>query len=226
MKYKDDVKEVDAFIEENIRSVKVEYNFSIRYYLKIIFNKSDNVKDNVKMVIIMMNPSNATDEESDQTVSEVLEFAKPKYKEVIIFNVLPFYGTNSDNLAPLFKEGSEKENLEQLLKNNIKIINKKLSKEKDTEIFLATGCPKDGEVKKVFLRQLQKIYGLLKKNNSGVRAFSITEDKKRFLNNEGTTYHPRYLKIKNAFTHKKIVEVVVKGEDGTFSLTKKGNTPK
>lgn len=221
MKYKDDEKEVDTLIEKNIISIKVEYNFSIRNYLKINFNRDVNKK----MVIILMNPSKATDKESDQTVSEVLRFAKKEYKEVIIFNVLPFYGTDSDDLSPLFKDESKKEIIEVLLKSNINKIGEKLPEDKDTEIFLATGCPKDGEVKKVFLRQLQKIYGLLK-NNSGVRAFSITEDKKIFLNNEGTTYHPRYLKIKKAFTHKKIVEVVVKDKDGTFSLTEKENAPK
>ncbi|MCT4454531.1 DUF1643 domain-containing protein [Lactococcus cremoris] len=221
MKYKDDEKEVDTLIEKNIISIKVEYNFSIRNYLNITFNRDVNKK----MVIILMNPSKATDKESDPTVSEVLRFAKKEYKKVIIFNVLPFYGTDSDDLSPLFKDESKKEIIEVLLKSNINKIREELLEDKDTEIFLATGCPKDGEVKKVFLSQLQKIYGLLK-NNSSVRAFSITEDKKIFLNNEGTTYHPRYLKIKKAFTHEKIVEVVVKDKDGTFSLTEKENAPK
>lgn len=220
MKYKDDEKEVDTLIEKNIISIKVEYNFSIRNYLKINLNKDVNKK----LAIILMNPSKATDKESDQTVSEVLEFAKKEYKEVIIFNVLPFYGTDSDDLSPLFKEDSKKEIVEVLLKSNINKIGEKLSEDtdKNTEIFLATGCPKDGEVKKVFLIQLQKIYGLLKKYPC-VNAFNI---EKSFLNNEGTTYHPRYLKIKDAFNQKNIVEVVVKDKDGTFSLTEKENAPK
>lgn len=224
MIYKDyDVKPNDVSIEKDVISVNVEYLYSTRNYLKLT-NKKSNA--NKKMAIIMMNPSQATDKKSDQTVSEVLRFAKREgYKEVVIFNVLPFYGTNSDDLIPLLKDETKKADIETLMENNITEINEKILQEKDIEIFLATGCPKNNELKKVFIGQLQKIYGLLK-NNLCVRAFSITEDKKSFLKNEGTTYHPRYLKIQKAFTCKNIVEVAVKDEDGTFSLTKKVNAPK
>lgn len=222
MIYKDYyVKPNDVSIDKDIISVNVKYLYSTRNYLKLT-NKKSNA--NKKMAIIMMNPSQATDKKSDQTVSEVLRFAKrEEYKEVVIFNVLPFYGTNSDDLIPLLKDETKKADIETLMENNITEINEKILEEKDLEIFLATGCPKNSELKKFFLGQLQKIYELLQ-NNLCVHAFSIDDI---FLREKVITYHPMYLKIKKAFTTENIVDVVVKQDKGgSFLLDKPDNAHK
>lgn len=105
-------------------------------------------------LIIMQNPSKATKDISDQTINTVLEvFHKLKYRNVYITNLVPYYGTNSQDIAELVKDKTE------IHQKNDSIIEEKI-KEVD-KIFVAWGG-RNGFEKDFYNLRISTIKKLLK----------------------------------------------------------------
>lgn len=151
----------------------------------------DNKNSTKTMIIIMMNPSDADDKLSDLTTNRVLNYACGKYKKVIVFNVLPFYSSQSKKISKKLQNicpGT----IEKFLDTNIACIKENINLvDENTELFLATGYPSGAtkEIQDMFEEQLQELYKIL--INKDVRAF---ENINGYISQKGTTYHPLFVK--------------------------------
>lgn len=106
-----------------------------RYSLKVSFVSA---KQQKKLLVLMMNPSRAREGESDRTVNKVLNMAyNNDYTEVEIFNISPYYLTNSKKLASFFKN-KKKSELEEMHKKNFDLFNESV-KDHSEDILIATG---------------------------------------------------------------------------------------
>lgn len=151
----------------------------------------DNKNSTKTMIIIMMNPSDADDKLSDLTTNRVLNYARCKYKKVIVFNVLPFYSSQSKKISKKLQNicpGT----IEKFLDTNIACIEENIKLvDETTDIFLATGYPSSDikEIQDMFENQLQELYKILIHKD-----IQVFENTKGYISQKGTTYHPLYVK--------------------------------
>lgn len=183
MKYK-------TYVDE--KNIKCDYyqegDFSFRRKLEIPF-KNPQTK-NKKAVFIMMNPSKATEKESDTTLDRILEHVKEldRYSEVIILNTISLYESKSEQLKEKIEDlGYSKFKEEQ--KINIDAIQNTIDElTNNDDIYLATGNPLSG----IGGSSMIKLYKDILKNKSVFAFKSVridtTMDEKTTV--EGFTFHP------------------------------------
>ncbi|MEG0774392.1 DUF1643 domain-containing protein [Clostridium sp.] len=78
-----------------------------RYSLEIELNRTNNLKNYEKIVIIMMNPSKANKELSDDTVNRIIKeihIQKKKVKYITILNLFSVFEKDSKKLKDYMKE--------------------------------------------------------------------------------------------------------------------------
>lgn len=113
-----------------------------RYYLYVPFETKVN---NNTALVIMKNPSKANGIHSDKTVNNVLQFCKYRYGSVYMFNVFPFYSTNSDEPNTIIRNSP---NFEEIMQENMEYLEKKLKLADD--IIVAWGRNEKKELEKYF----------------------------------------------------------------------------
>lgn len=81
----------------NVDGIKVDNEHKYRLMLEITLSGGEK---NKSALVIMQNPSKATETVSDQTVNRVLDLLHNfKYEKVYIANLIPFYATDSAKVA-------------------------------------------------------------------------------------------------------------------------------
>lgn len=77
-------------------------------------------------LVIMQNPSKATKIVSDQTINKVLDVLHNfKYQDVYITNLIPYCGTNSQNISTLVKEKIEVyQKNDKIIEEKVKLVDK------------------------------------------------------------------------------------------------------
>lgn len=148
----------------NVTSIYCDENNDIRYCLEVELENCDKTKT---ALVIMKNPSKADKNNSDQTVNTVLEVMyKSGYGKCYIMNLIPYYATDSAEIAEKAEEIDEVYFLnDQHLKSRI---------DNATRIFVAWGGNSSFNID-FYNSRIQKIKSLLegktvycyKKNQNG-----------------------------------------------------------
>jgi len=98
-------------------------------------------KGSQTLLVVMMNPSKATKEQSDSTINSVIRYVienKLDYSLISVVNLYPIYETSSQCLQNY--EDEEKENLDTI----------KILLQKSDDILLGWGKPKDKNEKELY----------------------------------------------------------------------------
>lgn len=151
-----------------------------RYSITFKLTADQTLDSKKTLIVIMMNPSAADKEKSDNSVNRLLKYAKCNdYTELIVLNSLSIYLTNSSKLT---NDMIKKENFEK----NIEIIDNTISEltNKNYEIIIATGNPVISKGKK----SICKIYEVLNTKCVVCKRFSTD------LTKMGYTKHLRVTK--------------------------------
>ena len=124
-----------------------KYRFKISYTIK-------KENESRKLVVIMMNPSKANRQQSDNTINRLLNYANSKqYTELIVLNTLPVYLTDSGELVnEMISQAGFDKNLE-IIKDAVV---------DSDEIVFATGNP----VIRKGAESLAEIYKILEREKS------------------------------------------------------------
>lgn len=156
-----------------------------RYYLEIPINIRNNKKKDI-IIAIGMNPSQADEKRSDQTVNKLIKYASSKgYSTLIMLNSLPYYESGSERLPSVIE--TERHNFvefSKILKRNIEVIRRIIEEVQESslsfDVFLGTGNPviKEGADS---IHEIEKIL-------EGMTVVSIKNDKN--FTNLGYTFHP------------------------------------
>ena len=160
---------------------QVEHRFMIGYNLSL------GVEQENKLIVIMMNPSKANENESDATINRLLNYANcHNYTKLIVLNSLPVYLTRSSDL-------SNDMILKAQFDKNIDTIRATVSRE--YEIVLATGNP----VIRKGAEAIAKIYEILE--GIEVKGFDTG------LTNMGYTKHLRM--VSNEEMERDLVNLII-----------------
>lgn len=167
---------------ECLKSAKTK---RFRYYLEIPINIKNSKKKDI-IIAIGMNPSQADEKISDQTVNKLIKYASSKgYSTLIMLNSLPYYESSSERLPNVIE--TERNNFvefSKILKRNIEVIRSIIEEVQKSnlsfDVFLGTGNPviKEGADS---IHEIEKIL-------EGMTVISIKNDKS--FTNLGYTFHP------------------------------------
>ncbi|MCP9283538.1 DUF1643 domain-containing protein [Bacillus safensis] len=140
-----------------------------RYSLKL---KTNNDSNN-EITFILKNPSHANTQISDATVNKVIDVAYSKGASVInIFNVLPFYLTNANDLPGFVRDLKEQNNdiYKNALLKNISAIEDHLKNISDDTVVCCWGSGL------VDIENLNAIEGLVKSSREIVYRVKIKDN--------------------------------------------------
>lgn len=165
-------------------------------------------KNEKKIMVIMMNPSKADKNKSDNTINKVLKFVHsdtnslfskiPGVGEVIIVNLFPFYKTQSGQLQHIINSAQSilgQMAYEDLISENNKIIGY-LAEQVDY-VVLAWGNVPNNMHRDIHKAQIRNISNLLHDNHVTNKIFVLKTNKKPILTKEGFPRHPSRVKIQN-----------------------------
>lgn len=125
----------------------------IRYLLDVEFRKGNEGKI---ALVIMQNPSKADENDSDITITAVLNrLQRFGYSEVYLANLIPFYGTDSATIKELTVNSCSNH---AYVKNDDVL---SIIVNKDLKIFVAWG-DKNSFNEKLYNNRIARIHGLLK----------------------------------------------------------------
>lgn len=118
-----------------------------RYFLDIKLDNFDvnkSCSNFSKLIVIMLNPSYIEKNgKFDMTIQNIITIAKELNKsEVIILNLYPLIETKSSKLSSMVKLN------ERIQKNNLRVINCVLNKNKSADVLVAWGKPKNEIIEK------------------------------------------------------------------------------
>ncbi|HFR4159492.1 TPA: DUF1643 domain-containing protein [Bacillus cereus] len=179
-----------------VQGISPESNINKRYSLEISL---DNSRTKKTATIIMMNPSKANQNCSDQTVNKVLNFFKDNSKipisKVIILNLFPYYENDSKKLVNRIKSINSNE-----LQENIDVFTKHIS-ESDF-IVLAWGNVPKGFCAKIHNAYVKKTMNIIEITLKQDILYVFKDDK--FAANEIITKkqrprHPNRITLNNLY---------------------------
>jgi len=105
----------------DIKKIQMNGVGKFRYLLHIPFKNSIS---NNKVLVIMKNPSKATNYESDKTINNVLKFCNTRYSEVYIMNLFPYYSTNPSGIKTFIAM----KKFVQIMKKNDGVLNETINR--------------------------------------------------------------------------------------------------
>lgn len=174
------------------------------------------------LTYIMMNPSKADKNVSDDTVNRCLKIAyhfpcKYQIGAVTIVNMQPIYEPKSSKLEKIISNISHDEYINELI-DNIKTIKKTVKK--SDYIFLATGESPKGIDKKLYRGLLDMVVEYIEKNK-GCIFLGKKINNKSFLTNSGYPRHIHplrqgYLEIANLHSIKNLKFIAT--QNGNFNI--------
>lgn len=163
--------------------------FRIRYLLEIEIEKNNGGS----AICVMMNPSRADMNETDDSVNGVIDFFSHKnYKTIKILNLIPFYVTDSSELRQLFDDFHKEEDKDKFIEvmdNNFATISRVMNEfENDVCVVLAWGNPPKKFDRKLYQEYIDKVLGFME-TKSNINIFQ-TNNIHGELTKLGNPRHP------------------------------------
>lgn len=160
----------------------------LRFLLEVKYKNNNN-----QVLCIMMNPSIANSNESDDTINKILILLNEKtlYGTLKVVNIYPVYKSQSNKLASTLKEIKSKlgeQEIDNIMKENLSIIYEQTVKVDN--IILAWGDTPEGMDEKEYISRCSQITGLLSYFiNKRLFVFK-TETWEKILTQKGQPRHP------------------------------------
>lgn len=209
--YKDDYVDTNRIDVEN-KEIQCNELLGVRSLLTIPLKGRENKSETIQL--IMMNPSKAGKDNSDNTMNSVIEhiYGCPKFnqaKEITVSNLFPFSEPESSNLRQIFDSNSQNSLFqEELAKNRDKV--DELVKSADS-IILAYG---DNPAKFRKIIHQNEVNQLLHKLIDEENIYAFSYQGKDELSKQGNPYHPGRKRINGVIRIK-----VVEKQSRTFQLS-------
>lgn len=160
----------------------------LRFLLEVKYKESNN-----QVLCIMMNPSIANSNESDDTINKILKLLNEKmlFGTLKVVNIYPVYKSQSDMLATTLEEIKYKlgeDEFNNIMKENLSIIYEQIVKVDN--IILAWGDPPEGMNEKEYLNRCSQITEFLSYLISKRLFVFKTETWEKILTQKGQPRHP------------------------------------
>ncbi|MEK3977878.1 DUF1643 domain-containing protein [Psychrobacillus sp. FSL K6-2836] len=180
--------------------VKVSEMIPIKktYYRNLLKFDNNLQSNNQNTVVIMMNPSAADANYSDDTVNKVIHALSTISQTIYILNLFPFYEPDSKKLGDLVQK-----------KNNLQIINQneaaisKAIKSADKIIFAWGDVPK-GLPAKLHNERVKAVIKIIEKRNKENSLYVFNYGRKKFLKFISNKKRPLHPSRKNIHSLKSI----------------------
>lgn len=139
-----------------VRSINYEIrNCRVRTLLNITTNRN-----NEKSVLcIMMNPSKADEDQSDNSVNKVIKYFRDSYGFINIVNLFPFYETESPKLSELINKIKKEPEFNKIIKTNLCKIKTEINRAE--KIVLAWGDPANDEITQMHYSISREIFSYI-----------------------------------------------------------------
>ena len=135
---------------KNKKSIALN-SLRVRFVLEI----ETNSKKNKSILVVMKNPSQANEHQSDKTVNNVIENLHTDYRNIYIVNLYPYYSTKAVGLLSCF----ESEDIDVILEINDKYIADYA--DKASEFLIGWGTNTIGMKEKDYENRVKKVLGML-----------------------------------------------------------------
>ena len=166
------------------------------------------------LMIVLMNPSKATSENSDNTINRILNYAKAKYRRVYLYNTLPVYETISSKVKSVIDTNNNKDVLKV---NTVAIINRLKKMDFNiSNLILATGNPIPIYGEEV----IDELYSALSSEEITISFF--TKDGKTIEANEFKLNGKRYTKHLRVISNECLERELIQGNIDDLVKKEKG----